>query len=313
MYFPKLDAQSACAALARIGIPSTPSEVRVEARLDRWLVRLPGNQLAWFAATTKGHRRLQRQRRVLRLLSARCRFTVPSILVESPQGEYDVRSMVAGTVEPSRVFERARNDLGFVRSLGHAIGELLAEQHTRVVADDAAAWLPDRAAWPQAGEVVLDRLTNVVSDPDLLSGAHEVMDAYERISLHQSECVLTHTDVGFHNLGIDLDGPTLHGIFDYDEAAWTDRHQDFRYLILDAGSGSHDLLDAASAVYAQRTGIAIEPTRVVLYHAACALAFLAYRSLTAPAARSCGRTLEEDLGWSRAALARFRESQRMNS
>jgi hypothetical protein len=38
--------------------------------------------------------------------------------------------------------------------------------------------------------------------------------------------------------------------------------------------------------------------------AACAISFLAYRAGTEPDARSCGRTLAEDLKWSKHAIAK---------
>jgi hypothetical protein len=43
---------------------------------------------------------------------------------------------------------------------------------------------------------------------------------------------------------------------------------------------------------------------VILYNAASAITFLAYRAGTAPDERSCGRTLAQDLAWTRQAVAR---------
>src|SRR2546427_4524466 len=34
---------------------------------------------------------------------------------------------------------------------------------------------------------------------------------------------------GFHNLAIDATSLAVSGLFDYDGAAWADRHHDFRY------------------------------------------------------------------------------------
>ncbi len=44
------------------------------------------------------------------------------------------------------------------------------------------------------------------------------------------------------------------------------------------------------------------PDRVMLYNAACALTYLAHRARTSPDERSRGRTLDEDLQWSTAAV-----------
>jgi aminoglycoside phosphotransferase (APT) family kinase protein len=43
---------------------------------------------------------------------------------------------------------------------------------------------------------------------------------------------LAEGDVGLHNLALDPEIDTVNGIFDYDSAAWSDRHHDFRYLLL---------------------------------------------------------------------------------
>ena len=128
------------------------------------------------------------------------------------------------------------------------------------------------------------------------------MEAYERVPVLEADRALVHTDVGFHNLGIDPQSHTVHGIFDYDEAAWADRHHDFRYLVFDWDR--YDLLEAAVAAYEPVVGHRILRQRVLLYNAACAVTFLAYRAGTQPEERSCGRTLAEDLQWSRLAIAR---------
>jgi aminoglycoside phosphotransferase (APT) family kinase protein len=44
--------------------------------------------------------------------------------------------------------------------------------------------------------------------------------------------VLVHTDLGLHNVAVDPETKEVRGVFDYDGAAWADRHHDFRYLVL---------------------------------------------------------------------------------
>jgi hypothetical protein len=95
----------------------------------------------------------------------------------------------------------------------------------------------------------------------------------------------------------------VRGVFDYDEASWSDRHHDFRYLIFHY---EHDhALEAALAVYEPALGRTLSRERIRLYNAACANGFLALRRGIPPDARSCGRTLAEDLQWARGALARL--------
>jgi hypothetical protein len=75
----------------------------------------------------------------------------------------------------------------------------------------------------------------------------------------------------------------VRGVFDYDSAAWADRHHDFRYLVF-----SFEREDRR---------------RIWLYNAACAASFLAFRRGVPPERKWCGRTLDEDLRWVRRALA----------
>jgi hypothetical protein len=86
MSFANLTPRLACEALARAGLRLLPHQVRVEAREQRWVAHLPGQRLAWFAASEGGRRRLATERRVLRLLEAHCSFGAPRVLFEDPAG-----------------------------------------------------------------------------------------------------------------------------------------------------------------------------------------------------------------------------------
>ena len=297
-----LSPEVACEMLAETGLAFAPSEVHVEERDERWLVRLPGEQLAWFAASATGLQLLQAERRVLRLLEARCSFRVPRLLFEGAGGEFDVRTKVPGMSDPWRIYAEVRDNVELAVRLGTAIGRILAEQHLRIVAADVDGWLPRRPDWPEPRAWVCERLSSVVNDPELIATAEAVMEAYESVYVSEADRALVHTDVGFHNLGIDPTSHTVQGIFDYEGAAWADRHHDFRYLVLDLDR--YELLDAAVSVYEPMVGYRIKRGRVLLYNAACAVTFLAYRAGTRPEDRSCGRTLAEDVRWSRLAIAR---------
>jgi hypothetical protein len=52
----------------------------------------------------------------------------------------------------------------------------------------------------------------------------------------------------------------VNGVFDYDGAAWADRHQDFRYLLFDIGR--EDMLDAAPEVYEPAAGRHLDRGRI---------------------------------------------------
>ena len=139
-----LTPELACGMLAAAELDFVPSDVRVEARDERWLVRLPGQRVAWFAASPDGVRRLRTERRVLRLLEARCTFRVPHVVFESTSGELDVRVMVPGAADPRHVRAEVRDRVDLAVRLGTAVGTILSEQHSRIDGADAAGWLPRR-------------------------------------------------------------------------------------------------------------------------------------------------------------------------
>jgi transposase len=240
-------------------------------------------------------------------------------LVDAPRpgaprriGDKEVERLVALTLEeaPANATHwstRAMAKLGrdepdrgqphLARRLGRALGTILIEQHTRVGPEDAAGWLPDRPSWPEPGERVWVTLPRVVSDPGLLRAIERVILRYEDAvaGTPPDERVLVHGDLGLHNIALVPGTDEVAGVFDYGDAAWADRHQDFRYLVF-----AHDdeaMLDGALEVYEPATGRHLDRGRILLGNAACAIGFLAFRHGTPPDERSCGRTLAEDLDW----------------
>jgi aminoglycoside phosphotransferase (APT) family kinase protein len=185
------------------------------------------------------------------------------------------------------------------------VGHILAEQHTRIGPADLAGWLPRQVAWPEPGEWIRERVPQVVADADLIKGIDETLTLYEGLAVDEVDRVLAHTDVGLHNLALEPETLAVRGIFDYNDAAWADRHYDFCYLFdLDRP----ELLAAARAVYEAAVGVSLSHRRIVLYNAVSAFSYLAYRLGTSPDERPCGRTLAEDLDWSRRMLAVVRET-----
>ena len=303
-----LTATDASDELATVGLRFAPKDIRLDRRDDRWCAILPGNRMAWFAASKRGQSRLETERRVLRTLAARCTFAAPRIIKEAADGSFDVRTMVPGTHDPMGVFLRVRYDAEAAGRVGTALGEILAEQHTRVSAADVAAWLPRSPSWPEPRAWVRERLPRVVDDPSLHEAADRVIALFEESQEHVADhdCVLVHTDLGFHNVCVDQDTLEVSGVFDWESACWADRHLDFRYLLVDFKR--FYLLDAALAAYQSAARVRISRARVILCNAACAVSYLAFREGIAPEKRWCGRTLEEDLGWTRAAVANALES-----
>jgi hypothetical protein len=277
----------------------SPADLQIECREERWAIWLPGERIAWFPASARGRERLAIERKVLRLLAERCTFATPRILFESGAG-FDVRAMVPGRCDPWPLYERIKTDMALARQIGRAIGAILVEQHTRVVEAEVAGWLPERVAWPEPAASIKARLPQVIDDTALIAAIGRALDAYEALSVDAADHVLVHGDLGLHNLAIDPTTNDVRGIFDYDGAAWADRHHDARYLVL--AIPGEPVLEAALAVYEPAVGCTLDRNRIWLYNAACAASFLASR-LGVPAEQKwCGRTLAEDVRWVRHAL-----------
>jgi aminoglycoside phosphotransferase (APT) family kinase protein len=297
-----LTPESACEALRAAGLSCSPNEIKIIGREERWAVMLPGERIAWFPASESGSRRLAVERRVLRLLADRCSFRVPRTLFVSESG-FEVRQMVPGRCDPWGLFERCKRDRELTQRVGRSLGGILAEQHTAIGKAEVTGWLPRRVAWPEGSDWIRERLPGVVDDVDLVAIVGRTIERYGAVAVAAGDRVLVHGDVGLHNLALDPETDTVNGIFDYDGAAWADRHHDFRYLLFDVGR--EDMLDAALGVYEPATGRTADRERIRLYNAACAITYLAFRSGTPPDQKSCGRTLAEDLRWVRTALARL--------
>ena len=283
--------------LTRAGIEDGLNSLRLEPRDGRWLVRLPGDRLAWFPMGSEGAQRLARERRVLRLIEARCRFAVPRVLLEGPGG-WDVRTLIPSSGEPFELFRRLGADPALARRVGRRLGEMLADQHANVPATVlSGGWLPQRVAWPDPLDV--PHLALVAEDPLLLARLGEALARYGALPELDAP-VLVHGDLGLHNIAVGADGE-VRGLFDYDGAAFGDRHEDFKYLILHPGGEA--VFEAAVEAYEPLTGVRIDRDRVRVLHAAAAIGFLAFRHGHPPNEAWCGRTLAEDLAWTKAALA----------
>ena len=220
---------TACRALREAGFPHPAEALHIDAREERWAVSLPDGHIAWFPASEAGAARLAVERRVLGLLAKRCSFRVPEIPFVSNSG-FDVRRMVPGRRDPWGLYRRCQADRRLAQKIGRAIGQILVEQHTRIVRADAAGWLRQHVPWPETGAWIGERLPSVIDDRGLIRALADVIEEYEGMAVDAADRALVHGDLGLHNLALDQ-ADAVNGVFDYDGAAWADRHHDFRYLL----------------------------------------------------------------------------------
>lgn len=285
-------------ALASVGLAVDPAEIALLARDNRFAARLPGHRIAWFPTDPHGRRRLAREARALALIERHCSFRAPHLIHRSAAG-WQLRAEVPGTADPFAVYHRVRDDRRFAAVLGGHLGRLLADQHLGIPLSELGDWLLAHPNWPPPPAQVAADLPRVTSDSELIARGLSLLDRAAALAV--TDRVLAHTDFGFHNMVVTPDA-TVVGVFDYDEASLTDRHYDFRYLLLD--TEDEVLLTAAAEAYEAAGGQPIDTGRVRLLNAAAAVAFLALRGDAGPEEKPAGRTLAEDLHWVRMALER---------
>ena len=219
-----LTPETACAALRAAGLrlhpPMCASSAATIAGPSRFrAIASPG------FPPMRRRQQLSIERRVLRLLVERCTFAAPRILFESPNG-FDIRAIVPGRTDPWGVFAEAREEAALARRLGHALGNILVEQHTRITRADVAGWLPERVNWPEPSEWILGRVVEVTDDRALIAAIEGTLAIYERVEVDPADRVLVHGDLGFHNVAVDPATTDVRGVFGYSGTAWADRHHD---------------------------------------------------------------------------------------
>lgn len=294
------DPTAVATTLAGIGVAVDPAEITLLGRDHRFAARLPGHRIAWFPTDPCGQQRLAHEARALALIQRNCRFRAPRLIHQSAAG-WQLRAEVPGTADPFAVYHRVRDDHHFAATLGGNLGRLLADQHRSIPPRELGDWLLARPSWPPPQSQIATDLPRVTDDRDLVDRALALLARYEAAEATRTDRVLAHTDFGFHNMVVAPDAAVI-GVFDYDEASLTDRHYDFRYLLLDDRDDT--LLVTAIEAYEAAGGPPIDLARIRLLNAASAIAFLALRGDAAPEEKPAGRTLAEDLRWTRMALER---------
>lgn len=283
------------AALLRAGFVQDGEALEFFERESRIAVRFQSDRIAWFPTTGEGQRLLIKESRVLRLLEQHCHFSAPRVIHEDETG-WCVRRFLQGTVRPADLAARIQRDSAFAQLFGEDLGRILAEQHTRVPAEELESWLPRIKDWPRPED--LPRLPEVVGDASLLERIYRALE--RRNAIRDDLPVLVHTDLGVHNVVIDTDTFRVAGIIDYEGAVFGDRHQDFAFMVFQ--QHREPVLEGALSTYEPATGMTIDRDRVLLLNAVAAIGFLGFRYGHPPEEAWCGRTLEQDLAWTRAAL-----------
>jgi len=270
--------------------------LRVQSRKGRVLALLNDDRIAWFAVQPEDRAALGNERRVLRLIEKYCGFRAPRILYEDAEG-WDVRAIVPG-VAALDFLTQVRTDPRAAERTGAALGRILGEQHSLIPACELE-WLTGIPAWPQPAAI--ENLPKVIDDAGLLARISRTLEHLQEIGRPVSGAVLVHGDLGPWNLAVSASTGEVQGVFDYGDAVFGDRHQDFKcmqfYRLED-----QVMLDAAITSYEETTRVHLDRERIRFFNAIEAIGFLGFRFGHAPDEPWCGRTLEQDVAWTTAAL-----------
>lgn len=107
--------------------------------------------------------------------------------------------------------------------------------------------------------------------------------------------VLVHSDLGLHKLAFDSVTGAVTALVDYGNAAWVDRHLEFRYFCFVAVPDV--LLDVAIVAYRDATGVMFDRGRILICNAVAAVRYLADRSGHGADEVAAARSLAGDLRW----------------
>jgi len=282
--------------LRRAGIAVDGPRLRVESRNGRILVHLDDDRIAWFPEHPEARVAIENERRLLRLIEKYCRFRAPRILYVDVEG-WDVRAMVLGVAATDFLTQVRTDPDGAIRT-GAALGRILAEQHTRVPASELG-WLARIPPWPKSAAIA--NLPKVIEDSRLLARINRALEWWKESTPEVSDAVLVHGDLGPWNLAVSAATGEVQGVFDYGDAVFGDRHQDFKYMQFHRPE-EQVMLEAAIETYEEATRVNLDRGRIRFFNAIEAIGFLGFRFGHAYNERWCGRTLDEDVEWTATAL-----------
>ncbi|WP_119305225.1 phosphotransferase family protein [Dongia deserti] len=228
-----------------------------------------GDAVAFIPDCASAMERLVREARLLRLLASRVSFGLPRILYAGPA--LQVRAIVSGIQiggdGRERVFASSPQSMRLADDLGRALAQLhraFTKQEAKAIGLVHFRPLPD-------GETLRARLAGKLTDPLVEMAFNSLLVLYCESAPPSMDIVVTHGDVWGGNMAIDPETGALNGLFDFDDAALTDRHIDFMYF----HSFSDEFARRALATYAIESDQDASWQRVALYHAVAAFAALA--------------------------------------
>jgi len=273
-------------------------------RNNRCVALLSNSKMACFASNPIGTTSMRRERGVLQALQGKASFKIPVVHAASSDGTVDIRQMVEG-VTGENLRSRIYADASIARQVASGIATVLAELHNLLDWQDVQNLVPSTHHWPVSGDWVRQRLPEVMDDMGHMKELLAYVDEFESITTPDEQKVLCHADLQFSNIAFSESGFAINGIFDFDSATFCDPNWDLRYLVFGPNDSDYEHLEHGIETYAKISTRPLSRKRILFYNLISAIAYLAFRHGIEKDRHWCGRTYDEDIGWTKLAMSKL--------
>ena len=279
----------------------TDTILNVYPGFDRYVCELPDCHFAVIAENSQGINAMRKERRVLNALSDGP-IKVPRVMCVSEDDTVEIRHGGPRRSSVAELSTRLQSDHKLLRNIIGQLASMLVSLHSTLGPDEATELTKDMEMWPASPDWIREGLAHVIRDSGLLAELNEVVDLYEQVNFRKT--VLCQGDPIFQNLSFDSEF-NVKGISGFYTACARDPEWDLRYLVTGPTSRDYSNMDYGIEKYAEQGNYQPDRQRVLLYNAVSAIAFLAFRKGIDDDYPWCGRTLTEDLSWTRSALSKL--------
>jgi len=299
----RVDAQH-IASLIESKLAMTVDPARITLRDNRWFCPAEGDLMVLVAADALAETAMRKEQNILKALANKTRYQMPSSLQIEENDGIELRRLVSGNTNPDNIMPALLKDRSLAIKVISDMGELAAALHNCLDLEAAGSLVDTSYIWPPSAAWIEERLPDVIDDIGLVRQIVAQLTEFDLLNPPPEQRVFCHGDLGFHNVVFN-DQLQPVGVFDFVTASLNEAAWDLRYFTFDPNDVDDDILSAGLESYRTFSDRPVSFHRVRFYNAIAAVTFLAYRKGIDPNTRWCGRTLKEDLHWTRLALSKL--------
>jgi aminoglycoside phosphotransferase (APT) family kinase protein len=257
------------AGLGDLGLCVPAGQMTPQWREWRWVMRIGAGRICYFAESECARRRLERERQLLCAVEGRVLCKIPGVLAVSNDGRLQVRRMILGDQVQNRE-SQVGTSKGW-EPIAETYGVAIASLHRAIDPSEATAFIQARPEnLPYPAEQLRPLADRWIRDAGLARVVNGILDAYAAIRVAAQDRALIHGDLIADNLVFDRSTSRFIGMFDFAEAAVTDRHLDLKYIHSFGSRFAERLMDR----YESEAGIPLDRQRPAIYHIASAVSHL---------------------------------------